>query len=112
MYYIKAILLQNCPYSDAAKELLDNFKIENKKIIVDFNNKYIHKNENIDTFPQIYLNKYNSNGNLLLGGYDDLKKFIDNFKNKKYSNDKVNQFINEYKWSKKATLRLIQLINQ
>lgn len=111
MYHIKAILLNNCPYSDAALEIIKNNKIKSNIININNDNKYMYKNDQIDTFPQIYLNKNNSYGNLLLGGYDDLKKFIDNFKDHKYSDDKINKFMNEYKWSKKATLRFIQLLH-
>jgi hypothetical protein len=112
LYHIKAILLMNCPYSEAASELINLYKIPNKTTWVNQNNKENFKTELINTFPQIYLNKYNTNNNLLLGGYDDLKSFIDIFKNKPLSDNDINKFMMKYKWSKKATLRFIQLINQ
>lgn len=110
-YYIKAIILENCPYSNAATKIINENKINNDMIIVTNINKQIYKTDKINTFPQIYLQKYNSNGSQLLGGYDDLKYSMDIFKNKKYDESNVNIFMNKYKWSKKATLRLIELLN-
>ena len=110
-YYVKAILLQNCPYSIAAQQLLNNFKIPHQITHITENEKITFKNDSIDTFPQIFLRKYNTNGNLLLGGYDDLNYFVQTFKGKKLSDENINKFMAKYKWSKKATLRFIQLIN-
>lgn len=112
LYYIKAILLTNCPYSEAAFQLINTHKLPNKVTWVNQDNKNNYKTEFISTFPQIYLSKYNNNNNLLLGGYDDFKSFIDTFKSKSLSDDNINKFMTKYKWSRKATLRLIQLINQ
>lgn len=80
-YYLYGIILEGCPYSMAAKELLEE-NIKNHKIfIVTHNNKNDYKNECIDTFPQIYLKKYNSKFSELVGGYEDLKKIYDVVKN-------------------------------
>jgi len=110
-YYIKAILLENCRYSIAAKKLLESHNIRTEIINVNATNKDEYKNDQIQTFPHIYLCKNNTLGNLLLGGYDDLSYFISNFKKKTLNDDNINEFNIKYKWSKKATLRLIQLIN-
>ncbi len=110
-YYIKAVLLDGCPYSIAAKNLLDTHKIHTNIINVNNNNKNEFKTNLITTFPQIYLCKTNDNGTQLLGGYDDLSNFISNFKGKKYNEQNIDDFISKYSWSKKATLRMIQLIN-
>lgn len=111
-YYIKVVLLDNCPYSIKLEHLIEQNKIINKKIIrVDYSNKNLYKSNLINTFPQVYLNKYNSNGNLLLGGYEDFNNFIKIFKNKELNSNEINNFIKNKKWSRKATLRLIQLIN-
>ena len=110
-YYVKAILLQNCPYSIAAHQLINNFNIPHKVTFITNTQKINFKNESIDTFPQIFLRKYNTNGNLLLGGYDDFHHFIQTFKGNKLSDENINKFMDKYKWSKKATLRFIQLIN-
>jgi len=110
-YYIKAILLDNCSYSIAANNLIKNYNIPSKIININTNEKDKFVTEQIDTFPQIYLKKYNSKENLLLGGYDDLNYFISTFKSQKLSDENIDDFSKKYKWSKKAILRLIQLIN-
>ena len=111
-YFIKAIILEQCPYSLKAEKLLKNNNITTDFVYVNHNDKHGHKSHKINTFPQLYLKKYNNNGNLLLGGYDDLNEFINNFKGTKYDEIKINNFIKKNKdWSKKATLRLIELIN-
>ena len=76
-YYLYGIILEGCPYSMAAKELLRE-NIKNHEIfMVTHDNKSDYKNECIDTFPQIYLRKYNSEFSELVGGYEDLKKIYD-----------------------------------
>ena len=111
-YYLKIISLNNCPYSDKAKIIINENKIPTKIINVDYENKELYKNNNINTYPQIYLNKKGSKSNLLLGGFTDLSESINNFKylNSNLDNYIIN-FMDKYKWSKKATLRFIQLIN-
>ena len=54
-YYINAILLKDCSYSNAAGELLKNYKIKNKIEVVTSENKEKFKLENYDTYPQIFL---------------------------------------------------------
>lgn len=111
-YYLHSVILQNCPYSAAAYELLKNHpQIKTKVTFVNDNNKENYKTENINTFPQIYLKRYNKNGSLLIGGYTELKELFDLFYKTKYSNDKILEFINNNKWSKKSLLRFIHLIN-
>ena len=110
-YYIKALLLQDCYYSDSVHKLLLKNNIPNQIIKVSVNNKELYKTSNINTFPQLYLNKYNRKDNLLLGGYDDLNEFIKMFKNVELNQNNINKFMKNYNWSKKATLRLIELIN-
>ena len=110
-YCIKAILLQNCGYSNLAKKILLDNNIKSNIIEINYEDKEKYKTNQINTYPQIYLIKKNSNGNLLLGGCTDLQNVINTFKNKKYDINKVNEFKNKYNWSKKAILRLIELIN-
>ncbi len=110
-YFIKGILLEGCSYSIAADNLIKIHNIPSQITWVSQSEKLTYKTDQINTFPQIYLNKFNTKGNLLLGGYSDLLDFIDTFKNQKFNDEKVNQFINKYKWSKKSVLRFIQLIN-
>ncbi len=111
MYYFNAILLDECPYSINAKRLLEQYNINHKIIIVTQHNKEKYKNDKIKTFPQIYLKKENSVGNVLIGGYDELNSLINLSNNKKFNNDIVNSIMNKYKISKKTSLRLYQLIN-
>ena len=86
-------------------------------IIINYDEKEKFKTDYINTYPQIYLMKKNSNGNLLLGGYNELNNFINIFKDYKNKNKDIfykekNNFINNNtNWSNKATLRLIQLIS-
>lgn len=113
MYYLFVVTLENCPYSIAALELLNNFKIKYKNLQVSSNEKDKYKTDEIKTFPQIYLKKNISNDTLLLGGYSNLKEFVDTFINKKYNEKNVEEFTKKYKyWNKKSILRLIEIINQ
>lgn len=110
-YYIKAIILNGCPYSKNAEALLKSNSIPSDINYINHNEKNTFKSDLISTFPQLYLKKYNKNGNLLLGGFNDLDNFIKIFKGK-YNEIDINNFIFKSKWSRKATLRLIELINQ
>jgi glutaredoxin len=72
---LKVIVLENCPYSMAAIELLNNNKIKFNKIIVNNNTKHEYKTDKISTFPQIYM--INNDEEILLGGYSDIEEIID-----------------------------------
>lgn len=110
-YYLHLILLKDCHHSLNSFETVNNLKIKNEsKWISTEEEKEMYK-ENYPTFPQIYLKKENSNGSLLLGGNDDLQKFIGLFYKQKYNNKYIDNFMDKSKWSKKATLRMIELIN-
>jgi glutaredoxin len=111
-YYIKAILLDNCSYSSAARDLLTHHKIANEIVNITSRDMNIYSTNDISTYPQLYLKKHNTNGNLLIGGYEDLKNSIDMFKGMKLSDENINKFMNKHKWSRKATLRFIQVINK
>lgn len=110
-YYIKVISLENCSYSNKANELLNKYRIKYTRVDVDTQTKDNYKTSLIATFPQIYLCKNNALGTQLLGGCDDLVWFIDNFKKPRLDSNKVTEFMNKYKWSRKGTLKLIQIIN-
>ena len=112
-YYIHAVLLDDCSYSNKALELLQSNGIKNKIQRVNNKNKRKFKLSNYDTYPQIFLKKEESFDSLLLGGYSDLNEFINIFKHTKYNDEIINKFQVKYNWwSKKAILRLIQLINK
>jgi glutaredoxin len=109
MYYINIYVIKNCGYSEKALKLLKGIK--HKIVNVDYDKKYIYKNDDINTFPQIYLKKNNSKGSLLIGGSDDLEFIINNIKKKIDIDSIYNILKKKYKnWSKKAILRLIELI--
>jgi len=110
-YYIKAVLLENCSYSKKASNLLKEHNIEHIQVDVDTNTKDNYKTPFINTFPQIYLCKHNTLGTQLLGGHDDLASFIKNFKKPELDSNKITGFMKQYKWSRRGTLRLIQIIN-
>ena len=74
-YLLKSIILKNCPYSIALKELLNNLHISSKYINVTQETKYKYKTNIIDTFPQVYI--INNNTNILLGGYSNAKEIIE-----------------------------------
>ena len=113
MYYLFVVTLEDCPYSMAAIDLLNSFKIKYKHLKVNRNEKEKFKTVEINTFPQIYLKKNKSNDSLLLGGYSNLKEFVDTFINQKYDEKKILEFHNKYQmWHKKPILRLIEIINQ
>ena len=116
-YFINVIVLENCPYSIKAEQILNHYKIKHDIIRVNHNNKYKYKNDSINTFPQIYLKKRNHNGNLLIGGYNHLKSLIETFKNNKYTDSTINEYINNNEYitqnniTIKLLLKLINLIN-
>ena len=111
-YYIFAVLLENCPYSNNARQLLETNNINHEIQTIKYEDKEKFKLENYDFYPQIFLKKKNSMDSLFLGGYNDLNIFINTFRNNSYNDDNINKFNNKYFWwSKKATLRFIQLVN-
>jgi len=111
MYYIDIILLEGCQYSNQAYDLLVNNQIKHKKVIVNNSNKHLYKSNDIDTYPQIYLKKYNNNGSVLIGGYDNLNKLFKLFHGKELDDKNILNIMNEYNISKKASLRIFELIN-
>jgi glutaredoxin len=112
-YYFTVIVLENCPFSNNALELLKKYNNITKKITtITSQNKENYKTDKITTFPQIYIKKQNHSGSLLLGGYSDLQNVFDVFCGTNYSKDNIKYFIaNNAGWSKKAVTRLIELVN-
>ena len=112
MYYLFIVVLEHCPYSINAVQLLDKHKIKYKKLTINSDDKEKYKTSEIQTFPQIYLKKTPSNDSLLLGGFDDLKLFMNMFVGKEYSEINIKEFQSKYTfWSKKPILKLIEIIN-
>lgn len=111
MYYIHTVLLENCPFSNSAKNLLDKYNIKYTNTIVNHSNKEIFKTDKLKTFPQVFLKKKNSKGSLYLGGYNELDELFRMFYKQKMNSANLLLVQNKYKISKKAGLRLIELIN-
>jgi glutaredoxin len=105
---LKAIILEDCPYSMALVELLENNEIQFRKIIIKRVDKEKYKTPEISTFPQLYLD------NDLIGGYDTSKAIFDKINNDTQSVDdldtlkkELNIYLN--KFTNKKILRLIKL---
>ena len=112
-YYLHCIILKKCPFSEAAYSLIkSNDHIKTEYTFINYTDKEKYKTENINTFPQIYLKKINSNGSQLIGGYNEFKNLFNFFYNN-YNNKLLEEFKknNNIKWSNKTLLRLIELIN-
>lgn len=112
MYYLKIISLEGCPFSEAVNSFVKDKKINSKITTVTQNEKNKFKTDEITTFPQIFLNKEHSSGNVLIGGYSTIKSYYDQIQsNKKSLNDVVKKIKKENdKLSEKSILRLVQLL--
>jgi glutaredoxin len=107
--------LIGCPYSEAAEQLIQEYNIKHKLIKVSRNEKEeIKKMNNMQTFPQIFLDK------TLIGGYDNLQMIIQLYNNIKHfdginNKDKYKKMINDtsnkLKLHKKILHKIIHLIN-
>ena len=76
-HIIEIFSLEGCGYSMAAEKLLLEHNIPFRKISVSQEDKEYHKKLNeMDTFPQIFLNKLH-NKRSKIGGYTDLNKYIE-----------------------------------
>ena len=107
-YVLKAIILENCPYSMAAAELLTNHNIKFKKIMVSQETKHKYKTEQISTFPQIFLN--DKSNDYLLGGYSDLEEIINIINSSTKLNIIKKKLNKKYKmFNDKQILRIIQI---
>ena len=71
-YFIKAILLDGCPYSQSAHQLLKIHHIPSKIITVNQDNKAIYKTENINTFRLLFHTKTKPFHNFLVENRNDL----------------------------------------
>ncbi len=72
---LKAIILEDCPYSMALVKLLNDNEINFNKIMVKRIDKEKYKTKEIATFPQLYID------NILIGGYDTTKEIFDKINN-------------------------------
>lgn len=112
MYYLKLISLEGCQYSNAANQFVKNNKIKSEITSISYSEKDKYKTDKIKTFPQIYLNKKNSSGSVLIGGYDNLISYYEAVQSKKKSFEYVSKKIKKENnnLSEKSILRLIELL--
>ena len=112
MYYLKAVLLENCYYSNNARQLLQKYNFKQEIIDVTQSEKNKWKNNEISTFPQIFLKKENHKDNLFIGGFTDIQFIeiqINSATDKNFSEIKKN-IQNKYSHlSEKSVLRLMEL---
>lgn len=107
-YYLKVNSLENCPFSLEIEDIFKNKKFHYIIHKIKRSEKELYKNDDIKTFPQIYLEKYNSKGSILLGGNSDIKEIINN--NHKSLEDQINILNKKYKHiNNKTKLRIIEL---
>jgi glutaredoxin len=101
---LKAIILEGCPYSIAAVELLNTHNIKFIKKMVNQKTKHKYKTDKINTFPQIYLN------NILIGGYDTTKELLEKINNSNNLDELKDELkIKFNKFNNKEILRLIKI---
>jgi glutaredoxin len=105
-YKLKVIILEDCPYSIAAIELLNNNNISFQKKLVSQNNKEKFKTNIISTFPQIYM--LNKTRKILLGGYSDLEEIMNIIKSSK-NLDKIKEELKKKNLNNKIILRIIEI---
>lgn len=109
-YYLQVNSLIGCPYSIEVENLLEQNNISNEINKINFEQKNIFKTSQINTFPQIFLKKYNSNGSILLGGNSDFQEIL-NLKSKSLETQ-LQVLSKKYpKLTKKVKLRIIELFN-
>ena len=85
-------VLTTCPYCNRALELLKEYKIKHKAIIVEPEEKEYYKKQNrMNTFPQIFM-QLDINNFMKIGGASDLEESINqanSIKNSDVSLDSV-----------------------
>lgn len=95
MNELKVISLNDCPYSMAAEDLINNIKKSDKVnviiINVSFEDKEKYKQGDMKTFPQIYFN------NEIIGGYEDFKEIYNFIQNKNSGNRNLDDIISMLK---------------
>jgi glutaredoxin len=107
-YYLQVNSLIGCPYSIELENIIQTKRIHAEINKVSSDEKHLYKNDEISTFPQVYLKKYNSQGSILLGGNSDIKEILGN--NNKTFDEQFKFITKKYpKMSKKAKLRVIEL---
>jgi len=89
-------VLEGCPYCKNSLEVLKQYKIKHKSILVNYEDKEFYKKQNkMNTFPQIFM-QMNENTFMKIGGNDNLIELIDNCENIKNSNVSIDSIYYMY----------------
>jgi len=90
-------VLISCPYCNRALELLKEYKIKHKAIIVEQEEKEYYKKQNrMNTFPQIFM-QIDTNNFMKIGGASDLEETINQTNNIRNSNVSLDSVYHLYK---------------
>lgn len=109
MDYIEVYSLDGCYYSQSLENLLNSKKIKFNLNRVNFDNKdKIKEKNNMNTFPQVFLNS--KNNNYKVGGYDDINYILNEIKTKKNLDLIIKNINFRTNLDKKRSIRLINLL--
>ena len=101
--------LNNCYYSEGACKYLDDLKKIYRKISINNNDKsYYKKKNNMNSFPQIFLENKTNNIKIKIGGFDDLKNIHEIIKNNKLYDDVYEKLDNMLDLKRKHILKIIK----
>ena len=96
-------------YSHSLEELLNNKKIKYNLNRVNFENKNeIKKKNNMNTFPQVFLNSKNIN--YKVGGFNDVNYILDEIKTKNNLDLIINNVKFKTNLDRNRSIRLINLL--
>jgi len=105
--------LNGCGFSKKAINTLKKKYITHEVFHVDWNNKdHYKKSNNMNTFPQIFFQKKNSN-RIKIGGSNDLDYLLNTINNTKKNKQFDNMVItikNKLSLDKRTTLQIIDLL--
>ena len=102
--------LNNCYYSEGACKYLDDIKKTYRKISISNHDKksYYKKKNDMNSFPQIFLENKKNNIRIKIGGFDDLKNIDRIIKNNKSFDDTYEKLENILDLKKKHILQIIK----
>ena len=107
MYKFHLISLINCPYSEAANEIVKNMNHKVINVQPDSIEKEKYQKD-YPTFPQIYFT--NDKNKIFLGGYTELKKIMDTINEKTDNLDILLKNLEFTRMKRKDKLRLLNLV--
>jgi len=90
-------VLNGCPYCSRSLQLLKQYKIKHKEIIVEQEEKEHYKKQNrMNTFPQIFM-QIDTNNFMKIGGSSELEEIINQTNNIRNSNVSLDSVYYMYK---------------